>query len=171
MGLRDAVAVLTLYKTGVRIKTLGQLEERHIDFKNLTLNLDGAILKNHKFLKLPIDKQLADLFQLLLQQNNKIKQLYNQKNSLVFISNKGTSLVTKSTNNAISKQLYKYSIKYGLKNINPHSIRRGFGKNLYDKGANVVLISRALGHSNIATTNLYLDLDAEEVATNLRDYL
>ncbi|WP_342474524.1 hypothetical protein NST32_13195 [Bacillus sp. FSL L8-0215] len=33
IGLRDAVAVLTLYRTGVRINTLGQLQEKHIDFE------------------------------------------------------------------------------------------------------------------------------------------
>ncbi len=171
IGLRDTVAILTLYKTGIRIGTLGQLEEKHIDFENLTLNLDGSILKNHKFLKLPIDEQLANLLQVLIQQNNKIKHLYSQNNSLVFVSQKGTSLSTKSTNNAISKQLHKYAIKYDLQNINPHAIRRGFAKNLLNKGANLALISKALGHSSLASTTFYLSLDEEEVATNLRDFL
>lgn len=61
IGFRDTVAILTMYKTGIRIQTLGELKERHIDYENLSLNLDGSILKNHKFLKLPIDQELADL--------------------------------------------------------------------------------------------------------------
>jgi len=44
IGLRDAVAILTLFKTGVRINTLGQLKESHIDFENKTLNLEGSIM-------------------------------------------------------------------------------------------------------------------------------
>ncbi|MGE7091101.1 hypothetical protein ACQKII_06485 [Lysinibacillus sp. NPDC048646] len=57
IGQRDAVAILTMYKTGIRINTLGKLEEKHIDFDEKTLVLEGEILKNHKLLKLPIDNQ------------------------------------------------------------------------------------------------------------------
>ncbi|MGN8841210.1 tyrosine-type recombinase/integrase [Niallia sp. HCP3S3_B10] len=171
IGLRDAVAVLTLYRTGVRINTLGQLQEKHIDFENKLLCMDGTILKNHKLLKLPLDDELIHLLKILIMQNDKIRQYYGQKNSYLFISYKGTSLDTKSTNNAISKQLHKYSKRYGLNNINPHALRRGYAKSLLDKGANLALISKALGHSNLAVTTQYLDLDVEEVVDNLREYL
>lgn len=172
IGFRDSVAILTLFKTGVRIRTLGEIRERHIDFENLFLNLDGAILKNHKFLKLPIDKELADLLKILINQNKLIRDYYSTDNSNVFITQNGSPINdSKSSANAITKQLHKYSVRYGLENINPHSIRRGFAKNLLDKGANIALISKALGHSDLAVTTQYLDLDVEEVATNLRDFL
>ncbi|MEQ6375740.1 site-specific integrase [Bacillaceae bacterium S4-13-56] len=171
IGLRDAVAVLTLYKTGVRINTLGQLQERHIDFENKLLCMDGTILKNHKVLKLPVDDELIHLLKILIQQNDKIRAYYGEKNSYLFITCKGTSLNTKSTNNAISKQLNKYAKKYDLHNINPHALRRGYAKSLLEKGANLALISKALGHSNLGVTTQYLDIDVDEVADNLRDFL
>ncbi|KIL20593.1 MULTISPECIES: tyrosine-type recombinase/integrase [Bacillus] len=171
IGLRDAVAVLTLYRTGVRINTLGQLEERHIDFENKLLCMEGTILKNHKILKLPLDDELLHLLMILISQNNKIRAYYGQRNSYLFIGYKGTSLNTKLTNNAISKQLNKYAKKYNLQNINPHALRTGYAKSLLDKGANLALISKALGHSNLAVTTQYLDLDVEEVVDNLREYL
>lgn len=171
VGLRDAVAIITLQRTGIRINTLGLLEEHHIDFESLTLNLEGAIQKNHKFLQLPIDQQLAKLFYLLIQQNKKIRKRYSEKNDFIFITQKGTSLSTKSTNNAISKRLHKYSKEFNLENIHPHAIRRGYAKNLLNKGADVALISKALGHSNLAVTTQYLDLNIEEVSDNLRRFL
>lgn len=171
IGLRDAVAVLTLYRTGIRINTLGQLQEKHLDFENKLLCMDGTILKNHKVLKLPLDDELIHLMKILIMQNNKIRSYYGQVNSYLFISFKGTSLNTKSTNNAISKQLHKYAKRYELSNLNPHALRRGYAKNLLDKGANLALISKALGHSNLAVTTQYLDIDVEEVADNLRDFL
>ncbi|RPJ97220.1 site-specific integrase [Rummeliibacillus sp. TYF005] len=171
VGLRDATAILTMYKTGIRINTLGQLEEKHIDFNEGVLKLDGDVLKNHKYLKLPLDNQLLHLYKVLIQQNNKVRNYYHEDNSFIFISYKGKSLNTKSTNNAISKQLTKYSKKYGLKNINAHAIRRAYAKNLLKKGANLALISKALGHSNLEVTTQYLDLDVDEVAENLRNYL
>ncbi|XRD24246.1 site-specific integrase [Lysinibacillus fusiformis] len=171
IGLRDATAILTMYKTGIRINTLGQLGESHIDWENQMLVLNGAILKNHQMLKLPLDEQLLCLYRMLIQCNDKIREHYGHKNKYLFISAKGTTLNTKSTNNAISKQLTKYAKRFGLKNINAHAIRRAYAKRLHDKGASIAIISKALGHSDLAVTTQYLDLDVEEVAKDLREYL
>lgn len=171
VGLRDAVAVLTMYTTGVRINTLEQIEEKHIDIDNRIFTLDGSILKNHKLLQLPINENLTQLLQVLMQQNDNIRKKHKQSNNFLFITQQGTMLKSKSNNNTISKQLNKYAHEFGLENINAHAIRRGYAKNLLDKGANIALISKALGHSNLAITTQYLDLDVEEVATSLRDYL
>ncbi|XKO54679.1 tyrosine-type recombinase/integrase [Lysinibacillus fusiformis] len=172
IGFRDAVAIKLMYKTGIRIRTLGELKERHIDFDNLCLNLDGSTLKNHKFLKLPIDKELADMLQLLIKMNDGIRSHFGTDNHNAFITQNGLEMNTsKSSNCAISKQLNKYSKRFGLANINAHAIRRAYAKNLHDKGASIALISKALGHSDLAVTTQYLDLDIEEVATNLRDFL
>jgi len=54
IGLRDVTAILTMYKTGIRINTLGQLIERHIDWGNKVLVLDGAVLKNHQLNRLTV---------------------------------------------------------------------------------------------------------------------
>lgn len=171
IGLRDATAILTMYKTGIRINTLGQLEESHIDWENQMLVLNGAILKNHQMLKLPLDEQLLGLYSMLIQCNHKIREHYGEKNKNVFISSKGTTLHTISTNNAISKQLTKYAKRFGLENINAHALRRAYAKRLHDKGASIAIISKALGHSDLAVTTQYLDLDIEEVAKDLREYI
>ena len=93
VGLRDAVAILTLYQTEIRINTIGQLAEKHIDFNTLTLNLSGNIMKNHKMLQLPIDNKLAHLLRVLIQHNDKIREYQNQKNENIFISRKGKVVV------------------------------------------------------------------------------
>lgn len=101
IGLRDAVAVLTLYKTGIRIKTLGDLKESNIDFQNKVLSLEGSIMKNHNYIKLPLDDQLIELYSVLIEQNSKIRTYYKQENDFLFITMKGKSINGKSTNNAI----------------------------------------------------------------------
>lgn len=172
VGFRDAVAIKLMYRTGIRIKTLAELRERHIDIDNLFLSLDGATLKNHKFLKLPIDDELAAMLKILIKLNDGIRQYYEINNSNIFITQNGLSMNTsKSSNCAISKQLNKYSKRFGLENINAHAIRRAYAKNLHNKGASIAIISKALGHSDLAVTTQYLDLDVEEVASNLREYL
>ncbi|CAK6476561.1 tyrosine-type recombinase/integrase [Peribacillus castrilensis] len=169
--LRDAVAVLVMFKTGIRINTLVQLEERHIDLNNNVLNLEGSIMKNHQQIKLPFDDFLKKLLEVLLKQNAIIRTEYGKKNSLIFITKYGDVISTSPTHNNIQKRLNKYSRMYGLKNINPHALRRGFAKTLLNKGANVAVISKALGHSDISVTTKYLHLDIDEVVNNLRSYL
>ncbi|MEK5331871.1 tyrosine-type recombinase/integrase [Lysinibacillus sp. FSL W8-0992] len=171
IGLRDAVAILTMYKTGVRIKTLGLIESKYIDFTDKSLILPGSIMKNHNLLKLPLDEQLLRMYKILIMQNNLIRSHYEVENDFLFITKKGESINGKSTNNAISKQLNKYSKRYDLPNINAHSIRRAYAKNLYEKGVPIPIISKALGHSDLAVTTQYLDIDVEEVVDALRNYL
>ncbi|MFJ7927670.1 tyrosine-type recombinase/integrase [Peribacillus sp. NPDC096448] len=169
--LRDAVAVLVMFKTGIRINTLVQLEERHIDLNNNVLNLEGSIMKNHQQIKLPFDDFLKKLLEVLIKQNAIIRTEYGKRNSLIFITKYGDVISTSPTHNNIQKRLNKYSRMYGLKNINPHALRRGFAKTLLNKGANVAVISKALGHSDISVTTKYLHLDIDEVVNNLRSYL
>lgn len=52
-----------------------------------------------------------------------------------------------------------------------HAIRRAYAKNLHEKGASIALISKALGHSDLAVTTQYLELGIEEVAKDLREFL
>nr|WP_281422286.1 site-specific integrase [Sporosarcina aquimarina] len=172
IGFRDAVAIKLMYRTGIRIKTLAELRERHIDVENQCLSLDGSTLKNHKFLKLPIDEELVAMLKMLINLNDGIRHHFGTDNSNVFITQNGLYMNTsKSSNCAISKQLNKYSKRFGLENINAHAIRRAYAKNLLNRGASIALISKALGHSDLAVTTQYLDIDIEEVATNLRDFL
>lgn len=172
VGFRDAAAIKLMCKTGIRIRTLGELRERHIDFENLCMNLDGSTLKNHKFLKLPIDEELVEILKMLIKLNDGIRSHFGTDNQNVFITQNGLQMNTsKSSNCAISKQLNKYGKRYGLENINAHAIRRAYAKNLLNKGASIALISKALGHSDLAVTTQYLNLDVEEVAEDLRGYL
>lgn len=120
---------------------------------------------------MPLDDLLEKLLRVLIKQNAVIRKGYGKKNSLLFITKYGDVISTSPTHNNIKKRLNKYAKAYGLKNINPHALRRGFAKSLLDKGANVAVISKALGHSDISITTKYLHLDVDEVVSSLRSYL
>lgn len=168
---RDAVAILTIYKTGIRMNTLIQLEERHIDFKTNSLLLTGDIMKNHDVLKLPFDDELATYLKRLIAQNNIIRKHYKKRNEVVFLSKFGDSLDVETKPCAITKRLSYYAKKYKLNNISAHAIRRLYATNLRKKGADVVLISKALSHKSLSTTTRYLGISSDDVLKGLRDYL
>ena len=169
--LRDAAAICCMYQTGIRVGTLSQLETKHLDLENRLLKIDGGIIKNHESIYLPFDDILARLFRTLIKQNHLIRKEHKVNNDLLFITIQGGQIATSPTNNNITKRLSKYSREFGLKNINAHSLRRGFAKNLLNKGANIGLISKALGHSSLDVTTRYIHLDKEEVVKGLRNYL
>ena len=172
VGFRDACAILLMYRTGLRINTLGELREKHIDFDNLELALDGRIMKGRSLLKLPIDEQIADNLKRLIIENEKVRKHNKVSNDYIFITVKGVGVNnSKSNTNVISRQLTHYSKLYDLKNINSHAIRRAYAKNLLKGGANIALISKALGHKDLSTTTRYLHLDVDEVAQELREFL
>ncbi len=57
----------------------------------------------------------------------------------------------------------------GLSNISPHDLRRSFARGAYEAGATFELIRQSLGHSNIATTERYVNstLELDNAATDI----
>lgn len=171
IGFRDVCILLVLYRTGIRVNTLVEMREEHIDFANKELALSADIMKNHKNLRLPLDDELLELLARLIKQNQIVRKRYKQNNKLVFITKNGTSCQSpNSNNNSVSKRIHFYASKYGL-NISPHKIRRLYANNLLKKKANISVISAALGHSSLVVTEKYLSLTEREVSDELRKYL
>lgn len=169
--LRDATAALLMYQTGVRIGTLAQLTESNFDLETNTLIIEGEQMKAREPIELPIDERLSTLVSALIAQNRLIRREKGVKGSEVFITQHGRKIDVSTTNNTIRKRLKKYEREFGLANINPHGLRRGFAKRLLDKGVNIVIISKALGHSSTEVTARYLHVDKKEISDELRKYL
>ena len=169
--LRDACAILLMYRCGLRTATVSKLREEHLDFQNGYLNLTGDIMKNHDTLKLPIDTNLIQLLEALITVNHRIKQSRHENNTLVFVTKQGTCCQTAFNNNVLQKRIGKYSNQLELGNVSPHALRRGFATNLMKQGAPVSLIQHALGHADLSTTTQYLYLSQEDTAAQLKQYL
>ncbi|UTV31698.1 tyrosine-type recombinase/integrase [Bacillus altitudinis] len=171
LDLRNGVAILLMYRCGLRIGTIARMKEKHVDFVNQRLQLDGEVMKNHKGLILPIDEQILYLLEILVKQNGLIRDEYRENNNNLFITIKGKPTTNSITSNTIQKQLRKYTLKYGINNINPHALRRGFAKNLYLKSNDLLLVSKALGHNDLSVTTQYLHTELNDIADKLKDYL
>lgn len=161
---RDAVGMMTIWETGVRIGTVSRLEKKMIDFENKLIHIDGSIIKNHKGISLPISTELSSMIKTLIETNESI----NPKSPYLFITERGTPLQKDDHSNVLSQRIAYYKRQFGLKNINAHSLRRGFAKRLLDKDVNIAIISKALGHQSLETTSRYLNISNEELIEELR---
>ena len=58
----------------------------------------------------------------------------------------------------------RYTVKAGIEKDNtPHTLRHTFATDLYRKTANIRLTQNALGHSNLATTQIYTHIVDEKI--------
>lgn len=60
--------------------------------------------------------------------------------------------------------LRKLAQKAGVERANPHKFRRTCATMALRRGMPVEQVSKMLGHENIQTTQIYLDLTEEELA-------
>ncbi len=172
VGLRDYLAISLMINNGVRVGTISLIPESAVDYSSLTLNLDGSIMKNRKPLIQPITKKTAALFKILSEHNLTIRRENRIRNDYLFISAKGIGTSTQSgKRNMLRDRLRIYCERYNLDHMTPHDLRRAYSRNLYDKGATVLEISKALSHSSLAVTTDYLFMSNEETSNNLRKYL
>ncbi len=104
--LRDAVAILTLRQTGIRLDTVSQLRNKHADLDAKLLRIDGGFIKNHESLLLPFDEVLAQLFTVLLVQNDVVRKSNVVRNDFEFITQTGGQVVKHKTNHTLAKRLF-----------------------------------------------------------------
>jgi len=65
----------------------------------------------------------------------------------------------------VQKQIKQVAQKLGIdKSIGTHSFRKTFASDIYTRsGANLKMVQRALGHTNVSSTDKYLDVDGAEL--------
>ena len=74
---------------------------------------------------------------------------------------------------ALQKAFRTYSEKSGLKKKKPsvhfHSLRHGFATQCVRKGVKLSMIQMMMGHSDISTTGIYIQLNPEEALNEYRE--
>jgi len=84
-----------------------------------------------------------------------------------------TTLKGKRLNNRyVRDMVYRYTEKAGIKkNVSPHTLRHTFATDLYKESKhNIRLVQKALGHSDLSTTQIYTHLEDEELEDALKNF-
>jgi integrase/recombinase XerC len=66
---------------------------------------------------------------------------------------------------AVFQIVRKHGAKIGMKELDPHDLRRTFAQIGYESGLPITQISKQLGHRSIETTQRYLNMDLDLVTT------
>ena len=154
-GLRDKAMLETMYSSGLRVSELLNLEKGQVNLKKGVIIVFG---KGAKERKVPIaDYAIEYIKQYIAEVRNKNE---NKGSKYLFLSKKGEPL----SRVYFFKQVKKYSELAGITtNVSPHTLRHSFATHLLNHGAQLRIVQGMLGHTNIATTQIYTHISTKRI--------
>ncbi len=154
-GLRDYMLLDLLYSTGMRRAELIALQWSAIDFSAQRLRIHG---KGNKVRVLPL---LPHLSEALLGYQEALKDNFPERaHDFVLVTNKGKKLYPKLVYNIVKKYL---SLITTASKKSPHVLRHSFATHLSNHGADLNSIKDLLGHSSLASTQVYTHTSIEKL--------
>lgn len=150
---RDVLILLIFMTTGVRKTALKEINIEDININDKILKVIDKGNKTHLY---SLSDQIISYLQNWIEDR---KQLSTDKSGdALFISRNGERM----SNDAIYKMVKKYCKEAIGKELSPHKLRAGFCSILYNKTHDAEFVRRAVGHSNIQTTQRYIKTDGKE---------
>jgi len=167
-GRRYLVLIIVMYNTAARIDEIlsMQIQHLHLDTDKPNVTVIGKGNKIRTLYLLP--KAVAHLKKYLKEFH---AELPNPASYVFYSRNTGT--MGKMCQEAVNKQFKKYAASaHNIcdevpVDLHAHQIRHAKASHWLEDGMNIVQISFLLGHSNIQTTMVYLDITTEQEAKAL----
>ncbi len=154
LGIRDRALLEFDYSTGLRVSELCDLKLEHIDQDRRFVRVRG---KGSKERIVPYGRS-ADAALILYLASSRPRLLGKRISAYVFLNYRGGRL----SRVVFWKLLRKYASVAGLSaHISPHTLRHSFATHLLEGGADLRAVQELLGHSSIATTQIYTKLDMD----------
>ncbi len=154
MPLRDRAILETLYSTGLRVSELVGLKVKDVDMIGQTMRVIG---KGRKERMVPIGshsiRAIRDYMKLLGPDGS-------SEEKPMFQNLRHGRL----TDRSVRRILNRYLVAAGIqRKISPHALRHTFATHLLDRGADLRSVQELLGHSNLATTQVYTHVTTERL--------
>ncbi len=141
VDVRERAIVEFLYATGVRVGELVSLNWSDIDWENEVVRVIG---KGGKERIVPIGSKALEALRAYGAQSGMSGPLFKNK--------RGERLTSRS----VERLIKKISLKAGLGGkVTPHTLRHSFATHMLEGGADLRVVQELLGHSNLATTQVY----------------
>lgn len=150
-GLRDTAVFILLYGCGLRVSEALSLNFGDITSQNNILRIRG---KGNKERIVPLLPVVVDAIDEYVQNC----PYHFKEGEPLFVGARGERLLPR----IIQRQLQKIRISLGLSDsLTPHALRHSFATHLLAEGTDLRSIQELLGHSSLATTQRYTDVQTE----------
>jgi len=149
-SLRDKAILEFLYSTGARVSEMVSLKKENVDFISGIAKVKG---KGRKERLLPLGEPALNSLKKYLDKRS-------DSNPSLFINKRGGTLTDRGTRNVVYKYMRQATIAL---EVSPHTFRHSFATHLLDRGADLRSVQELLGHSSIATTQVYTHLTIDSL--------
>lgn len=151
--LRDRALLETLYATGCRVSEVADLTMPDLKLDYGFCQCTG---KGDKQRIVPLGRKAREAIETYLSDQRPKLSANNPAAPWVFLNRLGGRL----SRVMIWIIVKKYSLRAGLpRRVSPHTLRHSFATHMLTGGADLRFVQEMLGHSNIATTQLYTHVD------------
>jgi integrase/recombinase XerD len=148
-GLRDRAVLETLYGAGLRISELVGLDVDDVDLQEGSVRVLG---KGGKERDVPIGRYARDAISAYLTRVRPHLATARSRSAL-FLNQRGGGRLTRQ---GCAWILQQHVESAGItKKVSPHTLRHSFATHLLEGGADVRVVQELLGHSSVATTQVY----------------
>ena len=146
-GVRDRLLVELLYSTGIRRAELIHLKLDAVDFANAAIKVLG---KRNKERVVPVLSVVLEQMRLYLKERGDLELIKDE--TYFFLTKKGLKLNESFVYRLINSYFSKVSEKVKR---SPHMLRHTFATHLLNNGADLNSVKELLGHSSLASTQVY----------------
>jgi integrase/recombinase XerC len=160
-GIRDKLIVEMFYVTGMRRAELIHLMIKNVDRSNHTVKVLG---KRNKERIVPILPIIAGQIDLYLEERSGLQSLADC--DYFFVSKKGLKLSESFVYRLINSYFSRVSEKVKK---SPHVLRHTFATHLLNNGADLNSVKELLGHSSLASTQVYTHNSLAELKKVYKD--
>jgi site-specific recombinase XerD len=151
-GLRDRAILELLFSSGLRVSELVGLDKDHINVKRREFMVRG---KGQKDRPIFISEDAAYWIQKYLgKRTDTVKPLFIRYSGRKTVDLSGN--YHRLTARSVQRLVARYALLAGItKHVSPHTLRHSYATDLLMNGADLRSVQAMLGHSNIATTQIY----------------
>ncbi len=154
-GIRDRAMLELLYATGIRVSELISLKVSDLNLRLGYLTCTGG----EKERAIPFGTTAKKAVEEYLIEARE-KLLAGKESELLFLNCSGKSM----SRQGFWKVLKSYAASAGIQqDITPHTLRHSFAAHLVQNGADLKSVQEMMGHSDISTTQIYMNMNVNKL--------
>ena len=157
-GIRDRAMLETMYSSGLRVSELLNLKRGQVNLNKCIITVFG---KGAKERKVPIAEYAVEYIKKYINEVRNKSEF--KKSDYLFLNRSGNPL----SRVYFFKKVREYAELAGIEmTISPHTLRHSFATHLLNHGAQLRMVQGMLGHTNIATTQIYTHVSSEKLKSD-----
>ncbi|MBI3562370.1 MAG: tyrosine recombinase XerC [Gammaproteobacteria bacterium] len=155
LALRDKAILELFYSSGLRLAELVALDITDIDLHEAMVQVVG---KGRKTRRVPVGRFARAALQTYLQARPTVE---GADTHALFLNQRGQRLSARG----VQQRMRHWAKQQGIEvHVHPHMLRHSFASHLLESSGDLRAVQELLGHSDIATTQIYTHLDFQHLA-------